>query len=252
MKLDRPQLSAKWWSSVRPEGLDDKKILEKALSKTEKALAKQARKPDDERSAENALVSLKTLSKVLAKALRQTNRSGHRDATQGLDGLQQLIDDERDRLESQRQRIAEDDDDDNEGKLFEPSYAHKQAKKMKAGSELSFAFGLDTSVPEACDLLLHRKKTPERLYKILKKTKRFPNRLMCYGKAVKDPDDKQTLLFKLSASSRVPPQRIIRAARQFFQSDRKLRFRKLRIAGLPSESPSRASADAPPAEPPIS
>ena len=231
MKLNKPEISAKWWSTVKPDNVDGKKILEKELTKAEKSLNEQTKKSDDNKVAENCVSALKGLS--IAKITKECDKKKDKDVITALKDLQKLVDKEVDRLSKVIKDIAAgenaDDDDEDENKLFDKDYVHKLIKLVKNGKELNFAFGLDVNDPEACDLLLHRKKGADMLWKILKKTKKFPNRLMCFGMTSPDPEDGTTLLFKLDSTSNTPPKRIYRSAKKLFQKDKKLRFKKLKV-----------------------
>jgi hypothetical protein len=96
------------------------------------------------------------------------------------------------------------------------------------GKELNFGFGLDTKNPEASKLVITRKGKPERLFKALKKTGEFTNRLITYGTALPDPQDGKTLVFKLAESAGEPPQ-ILKLGRRFLRADKALKFRKLKL-----------------------
>ena len=96
------------------------------------------------------------------------------------------------------------------------------------GKELNFGFGLDTKNPEGSTLVLTRKGKPERLFKALKKTGDFSNRLITYGKAVPDPQDGKVLVFKLAESAGEPPQ-VLKLGRRFLRGDKGLKFRKLKL-----------------------
>jgi hypothetical protein len=96
------------------------------------------------------------------------------------------------------------------------------------GKELNFGFGLDTKNPAGSKLLLARKGKPEKLFKALKQTGEFSNRLICFGTAVPDAQDGKTLVFKLAENAGEPPQ-IQKLGRQFLRSDKSLKFRKLKL-----------------------
>ena len=121
--------------------------------------------------------------------------------------------------------------------IFDKDYLHKLIKLIRSsGTELSFAFGLDLKSPEACDLLLHRKKSGEMLFRILKKTKKFANRSLTFGTARIDADDPQTLVFQLGMGANKPPKKITQTARKLFQIDKKMRFKKLKVVTLDGET----------------
>lgn len=240
MKPNKPELSAKWWSAVCPDGVDGKKVLEKALAKAEKALADQAKKSDDQRAVESAISTVKSLPAAVAKAMKECDKKKDKDVLVGLKQLQKDAEAEVARLTDVKKNLAsggDGDDEEDEGKLFDKDYLHKLIKLIKSGGkELNFAFGMDPNSPEACDFLLHRKKSSEMLFKIIKKTKKFPNRLLTYGTAKMDATDKQTLVFFLAPSANVPPKKIVRTGRKLFQMDKKLRFKKLKIVAANGET----------------
>ena len=234
MKATQPELVAKWWSTVCPSGVDEKKNLEKALSKVEKAISDQEKKSDDPKAIDNCLTALKALPSVISKTTKECDKKTHKDELKGLQELKKLVDSEATRLKQLKKDLSSNegggDDEDSDDKILEKDYLHKLIKLIKSGNkELNFAFGLDMNAPEACDLLLHRKKGPEMLFKILKKTKKFPNRLLTYGTAKMDPGDKQTLMFQLAPNANIPPNKIVRIGRKMFQQDKKLRFKKLKV-----------------------
>ncbi len=235
---DKPELSAKWWSSEKPDDLPGND-LDKVLPRVEKALAAQKRKSDDVRAIDECLSALQTVPGAASKAIRSCDRKTHKDVITVLKKFDSLVKTEVSRLEDLKAKLAEAesgdaaDDEVSDDKLFDKDYLYKMMKLMKsAGKELRFGFGLNTNAPENSVLLLKRKGKPELLFKVLKKTKQFSNRLLTYGYAKADPDDGQTLIFRLEASANEPP-RILKLGRKFLRSDKKLRFRQVKIV-LPS------------------
>lgn len=250
MKASQPQLSAKWWSAVRPSGVDEKKNLEKALSKAEKALGDQQKKSDDPKAIDGCLTALKALPTAISKTVKECDKKTHKDELKGLQDLKKLVDSEATRLKKLQKELQSDEgaagEEESDDKIFEKDYLHKLIKLIKSGNkELNFAFGLDMNAPEACDLLLHRKKGPEMLFKILKKTKKFPNRLLTYGTAKMDPEDKQTLTFQLAPNANIPPNKIVRIGRKMFQQDKKLRFKKLKVVAANGQTLEDAGPEEP-------
>ena len=235
---DKPQFSKKWWVSERPkeiEGTD----LEKALQKAEKALA-DAKKNNSVQVIDTCLVAVKAVGGAATKTIKECDKKKHKDVITVLKKYDPLVKTETNRLGAAKSKVAkatvtagDDDEDVSDDQLFEKDYLYKMMKLMKsAGKELRFGFGLNTNAPEASKLLLKRKGKPELLFKTLKKTKEFSNRLLTYGYAKADPDDGQTLVFRLDAGANEPP-RIIKLGRKFLRADKKLRFRKLKLV-LPS------------------
>jgi hypothetical protein len=76
--------------------------------------------------------------------------------------------------------------------------------------------------------VLARKGSPEKLFKLLKRTGDYSSRTLTYGFAAPDPEQKKTLVFRLEESAGEPPQ-IIKLARRFLRNDKSLYFRKLKI-----------------------
>jgi hypothetical protein len=136
------------------------------------------------------------------------------------------------RLEGVQSQLANTEDEDEEAddnRLFDTDYICKMMQLMRiTGKELNFCFGLDTKSPEASQLLLCRRSKPDRLRKMLKGTGDFSNRLLTYGQALADPEDAQTLLFRLEENAGEPPQ-ILKLGRKFLRSNKNLRFRKLKL-----------------------
>ncbi|HJQ79295.1 MAG TPA: hypothetical protein VJ828_05035, partial [Lacipirellulaceae bacterium] len=181
----------------------------------------------------------KSLGTTADKTIKkECDKKKHKDVIAVLEKYAGLIKSESSRLEDLKLKTAksaaaeangEEEDEEDEGKLFEPDYLHKMLKLLRStGKELNFGFGLNTKDPAASKLLLTRKGQPERLMKALKKTGDFSNRLIAYGTAIPDPQDGKTLVFKLSESAGEPPQ-IQKLGRQFLRSDKNLKFRKLRL-----------------------
>jgi hypothetical protein len=144
-----------------------------------------------------------------------------------------LIEGENERLERLLGEVGEgedgEDEEESDDKIFQKDYLYKMIKLLKStGKELNFGFGLDTKNPEGSTLLLTRKGKPERLFKVLKQTGDFTNRLITYGKAVPDPENGKVLVFKLAESAGEPPQ-VLKLGRRFLRGDKGLKFRKLKL-----------------------
>jgi hypothetical protein len=231
----KPQFSKKWWDSERPPELKSTE-LDKALPKAESALAEQRKKKDDPRAVENCLAALKAVPIAAAKTMKQCDKKKHKDLISVLEKYEDLVADESARLEQIKETLEEEDEDNEgdedeveEGKLFEKDYLYKMLKMLKSGGKpLKFAFGLNTSAPESSKLLLKRKGKPEALFKALKKTGEFNNRLLTYGVAEPDPSDGKTLVFRLEKGANEPP-RILKLGREFLRSDKGLKFRNLSV-----------------------
>jgi hypothetical protein len=233
---DKPEISKKWWTSEKPADVEGKELV-KALDAAEKAL-EAANKKGDEPTIDSCLAALKSLGSAADKTIKkECDKKKHKDVIAVLEKYAGLIKAESSRLEDIKKKTAksaaeangEEDEEEDEGKLFEPDYLHKMLKLLRStGKELNFGFGLNTKDPAASKLLLTRKGQPERLMKALKKTGDFSNRLIAYGTAIPDPQDGKTLVFKLSESAGEPPQ-IQKLGRQFLRSDKNLKFRKLRL-----------------------
>jgi len=231
---DKPQISKKWWTSEKPgdiKGVD----LEKALVSAEKALAEEKKKKGDEPAIEAAQTALEELESAVDKTIKkECDKKKHKDVITVLDKFFALIKDENSRLEKLLEEAGEDDDEEgdeeeSDGKIFEKDYLYKMLKLLKStGKELNFGFGLNTQNPEASTLLLTRKGKPERLFKALKRTGDFTNRLLTYGKAVPDAENPKVLVFKLAESAGEPPQ-VLKLGRRFLRSDKALKFRKLKL-----------------------
>jgi hypothetical protein len=231
---DRPQISKKWWTSEKPADIKGAE-LEKALQCAEKALAEEKRKSDG-RSVEAAAASLRDVELAVAKTIKKDcNNKTHKDVIAVLGKFHDLIKAEMKRLDEAKARQpsasadGEDEEEEDENKLFDTEYLHKMIKLMKSGgTELRFAFGLNPQTPESSRLVLARKGKPERLFKALKKTGQYSNRLLAYGYALPDPQNSKTLVFRLEESADAPPQ-IVKLGRRFLRNDNKLAFRKIQV-----------------------
>jgi hypothetical protein len=250
---DRPQFSRKWWTTEKPadiKGAD----LEKALAAAERALAEE-KKRSEQASIDACLVALKDVESAVEKTIkRECDRKKHKDAIAVLDKYASLVEADTRRLEkllekatsrlaeaptrrlekllekaTSRDNVQDAEDEESDDKIFQPDHLYKMMKILRStGKELNFGFGLDAKNPSASKLLLTRKGNPERLFKALKSTGDFSNRLLTYGKAMPDVQDGKTLVFKLAESAGEPPQ-IQKLGRQFLRADRNLKFRKLKL-----------------------
>jgi hypothetical protein len=229
----KPELSKKWWMSEKPadiKGAD----LEKALASTEKALAEEKKKKGDAPTILAAMTALEELQDAVDKTIKkECDKKKHKDLITVLEKYFPLIEDENGRLKKLLEEAGEDEDGEDEeesdDKIFQKDYLYKMIKLLKStGKELNFGFGLDTKNPEGSTLLLTRKGKPERLFKALKKSGDFTNRLITYGKAVPDPENGKVLVFKLAESAGEPPQ-VLKLGRRFLRGDKGLKFRKLKL-----------------------
>jgi hypothetical protein len=231
---DKPQISKKWWTSEKPGDIKGAE-LEKALVSAEKALDEEKKKKGDGPALEAGLAACKELESAVDKTIKkECDKKTHKDVIKVLEKYFPLIKDETSRLkklleESAKEGGEEQDDEESDGKIFEKDYLYKMLKLLKStGKELNFGFGLDTKNPEGSTLLLTRKGKPERLFKALKQTGDFTNRLITYGKAMPDPENGKVLVFTLAESAGEPPQ-VLKLGRRFLRSDKGLKFRKLRL-----------------------
>jgi hypothetical protein len=183
------------------------------------------------------MAALRDLGGAVDRTLKkELDKKKHKDCITVLEKYDGLIKAELKRLEDSKLKLgkaadqAEDgEEEEDENKLFDPEYRGKMIKLLKSGGkELRFGFGLNTQTPEASKLVLARKGNPERLFKILKRTGEFSNRLLTYGYAAPDPEQKKTLVFRLEESAGEPPQ-VIKLGRRFLRNDKNLYFRKLKL-----------------------
>jgi hypothetical protein len=232
---DKPQFSAKWWDGERPDGVKTPD-LDKALAKAEKALAEQRKKKDDAGAVDACVAAVEAVGPAVDKSIKLFDRNAHKDVISVLRKFEGVIDEETSRLERLKEDLDESGEDEedgedgeDEGKLFEKDYLYKMIKMLKSGGkQYNFGFGLNPNAPESSRLILKRKGKPEALFKALKKTGEFNNRLLTYGVAQADPADGKTLIFRLEKGANEPP-RIIKLGREFLRSDKGLKFKKLSV-----------------------
>jgi hypothetical protein len=231
---DKPQFSLKWWDGERPDGVKTPD-LDKALAKAEKALAEQRKKKDDADAIDGCITAIEAVGPAVDKTIKLFDRNAHKDAISVLRKFEGVIDEETSRLERLKEDVEENDagedneDEEDEGKLFEKDYLYKMIKMLKSGGkQFNFGFGLNPNAPESSRLILKRKGKPEALFKALKKTGEFNNRLLTYGVAQADPADGKTLIFRLEKGANEPP-RILKLGREFLRSDKGLKFKKLSV-----------------------
>jgi hypothetical protein len=228
----KPEFSKKWWTSEKPADIKGT-VLEKALAGVEKALAEEKKKRDAA-ALEAAAVACGELEEAVDWTIKkECDKKKHKDVITVLERYFPLIKDEKGRLQKLLEEAGKGDDvedeEETDDKIFQPEYLYKMLKLLKStGKELNFGFGLDTKNPEASKLVLTRKGKPERLFKALKQTGDFSNRLITYGKAVPDAQDGKVLVFKLAESAGEPPQ-VLKLGRRFLRADKGLKFRKLRL-----------------------
>jgi hypothetical protein len=231
---DKPQFSKKWWTTEKPadiKGAD----LEKALQALEKALADE-KKQSDEPSIKACCAALEDLESAVDKTIsKECDKKKHKDLLSVLDKFEGLIKDEMERLDEALSKLSEgpskdgdDEDEEDEGKLFEKDFLYKMIKILRSsGKPLNFGFGLNTSSPESSQLLLKRKGKPEMLFKALKKTGNYSNRTLVCGTALADPDDAKVLVLRVEEGDE-PPQ-ILKLGRKFLRGDKTLKFRKMKV-----------------------
>ena len=228
---DRPKLSADWWEDKCPPDLD-RKPLARALEGYEKVSRRLERKRDDIELIQEALDLLKSLEGAVKKTIKECDRKKHKHVIRVLRRFDGLLEDEEERLIEQEKELTatahKNGEADDDG-LLDRDVLYTRIRMIKSGKKrLNFAFGLNANDPEDSDLLLHPKLSEYRLYKILKKSDRYPKRMMTYGVAENDLEDSATLVFRLAPSADEPP-RIIKQGRLFLRSDKKLKFNKLRL-----------------------
>jgi hypothetical protein len=228
---DKPQISKKWWASEKPSGVKGSD-LEKALQAAEKALEDEKRK-SDERAIAACIAALQDVWSAAEKTIKkELDKKSHKDHIAVLEKFEGLVKSETQRLEAAKAQGSSEngeDEEESDDKLFDKEYLYKMVKIMKSGGkELRFGFGVNPQTPESSRFVLARKGKPERLFKALKKTGDFSNRLMTYGYAAPDPQDGKTLVLRLEESAGEPPQ-VVKAGRRFLRNDNKLYFRKLKI-----------------------
>jgi hypothetical protein len=229
----KPELTKRWWTNEKPadiKGVD----LEKALANAEKALAEEKKKKGDAEAIEAAVAACGELEAAVDKTIKkECDKKKHKDVITVLEKYFPLLKDENARLKKLLEEAAGDeegeDEEESDDKIFQKDYLYKMIKLLKStGKELNFGFGLDTKNPEGSTLVFTRKGKPERLFKALKQTGDFSNRLITYGKAVPDPQDGKVLVFKLAESAGEPPQ-VLKLGRRFLRGDKALKFRKLKL-----------------------
>jgi peptidoglycan hydrolase-like protein with peptidoglycan-binding domain len=233
----KPEISKKWWTSEKPDDIKGAD-LEKTLAAAEKAIAEEKKK-SEARSIDACLAALADVESSVDKTIKkECDKKKHKEFISVLEKFFPIIKSETSRLDQIKKQAAkaaaaeangEDEEEEDEGKLFEPEYLHKMLKLLKStGKELNFGFGLNSQDPAGSKLLLSRKGKPEKLFKALKQTGDFSNRLICFGTAMPDAQDGKILVFKLAENAGEPPQ-IQKLGRQFLRSDKGLKFRKLKL-----------------------
>jgi chemotaxis protein histidine kinase CheA len=230
---DRPQFSQRWWLAEKPADVEGDELAN-ALAEVEDALANERRHHEAE-SIDACLHALQTVATAVDRTIKQCDKKKHKNEIAVLKKFDDLVRTEKKRLQEAKKALdeagdeQEDGDAEDESKLFDKDYLYKMLKLMRSsGKELRFGFGLNTNAPEASKLLLKRKGKPELLFKALKKTGEFSNRLLTYGYASADPSDGKTLVFRLEQGAGEPPQ-IIKLGRRYLRADKQLRFRKLKV-----------------------
>jgi len=233
---DKPQLVKKWWTSEKPadvKGAD----LEKALAAVETALGKESAK--DAGSLDTCQAALRDVEGAVDKTIKkELDKKKHKDDISVLEKFYGLIKLEMKRLDEAKANLAaraendgagdDGEEEEDEGKLFEPDYLYKMIKLVKSGKELNFGFGLNKETPESSRLLLARKGKPDKLFRALKQCGEFSTRLLMCGRACPDPANGKVLVFRVEEGENEPPQ-ILKAGRRFLRANKNLRFRKLKL-----------------------
>jgi hypothetical protein len=229
---DKPAFSHQWWETKRPPELTDTE-LDTVLPRVEKALAEQRKNGDEADEIEACLGALRAVPSAASKTIKLCDKKKHKNEIAVLKKYDALVSTEVKRLEKIQKKLAEkgkeEEDEEDEDKIFQKDHLYKMVKILKStGKDLNFGFALDSKNPGASKLLLTRKGKPERLLKALKRTGEFSDRQITYGTAAPDAKDGKTLVFKLAQSAGEPPQ-VLKLGRQFLQSDKGLKFRKLKL-----------------------
>jgi len=230
---DKPEISKKWWAKEKPaeiKGTD----LEKALATCEAALAEAKKKATGDTIAA-ALKALENLSEAVEDTTKECEKKKLKDVATVLGKFDRLIDERTKELEKaqeacdkgkEKEKGKEGDEDDEDAKtVFKPEYLARMIKMLRGGEILQFALGLDKHAPAQSKLVLCNKRKPERLFKMLKQTGEFANRLLTFGTA---SGDGKILDLKLSEDAKEPSQ-IVKTAKEFFKGHRDLKYRKIRV-----------------------
>ena len=199
------------------------------MADCEKALG-DCKKGDDAEAIEAALTSLSDLGDAVDKTIKkECDKKKHKDLITVLEKYEDLIADQTKELEKTQEDLAnaskgEEEEDDEKG-VLKPEYLERMIKLLRGGQTVQFCFGLNKQAPEESRLVLCNKRKPERLYKTLKQTGDFSNRLLTYGTAI---GDGKMLQFNLSDDAKEPSQ-IAKLAKVYLKSHRELKFKKLRV-----------------------
>jgi hypothetical protein len=226
----KPEISKKWWSKEKPADIKGKE-LEGALGDCEKALAEASKKPDGD-TLEKAIDALEAVSDAIEKTVdKECDKKKHKDLIATLEKLGDLVEDKQEELEKAQEACEKEgedkeEDEEEDGKtVFKPEYLARMIKMLRGGELLQFALGLNKQSPADSKLVLCNKRKPERLYKMLKQTGDFSNRLLTFGTA---NGDGKILQLNLSDDAKEPSQ-IVKTAKGFFKGHRDLKYRKIRV-----------------------
>lgn len=231
----KPEISKKWWSKEKPADIKGKE-LDGALGDCEKALAEAGKKQDGD-TLQAALDALEAVSDAIDKTIsKECDKKRHKDLIATLEKLGDIVEAKQKELEKiqessekdkekEKGKDGEDDEDEDAKTVFKPEYLARMIKMLRGGEMLQFALGLDKHNPPASKLVLCNKRKPERLYKMLKRTGEFANRLLTFGTA---NGDGKILQLNLSDDAKEPSQ-IVKTAKEFFKGHRDLKYRKIRV-----------------------
>ena len=227
----KPEISKKWWSKEKPADIKGKE-LDGALGDCEKALAEAGKKQDGD-TLQAALDALEAVSDAIDKTIsKECDKKKHKDLIATLEKLGGIVEAKQKELEKAQEacdkekgKDGEDDEDEDAKTVFKPEYLARMIKMLRGGEMLQFALGLDKHNPPASKLVLCNKRKPERLYKMLKRTGEFANRLLTFGTA---SGDGKILQLNLSEDAKEPSQ-IVKTAKEFFKGHRDLKYRKIRV-----------------------
>jgi hypothetical protein len=224
---DKPEFSAKWWMSKKPEDVEGAD-LEGALEEMVSALSANKRSGDKE-SIEACLEALDELSAAVDKTIsKECDRKQHKDVVTVLKKYDGLIQTEAKRLQDDLEELeqgeeAEDDEEDpSDDKLFERKYLEKCIKRLRK-KPMQFGFGLG-SQPENCVLVLKKKGRPQQLLQIIRREKSL--RKVTFGIARADDNDPKTMVFELEGKQ-LP--NLKKKGREFLRAQKLRPFRDLRL-----------------------
>src|SRR3954451_18782405 len=214
----KPEISKKWWTAEKPNDIKGQD-LEKALASAEKALAEVKKKRDAE-SIDACLAALEAVGTAATKTIKkECDKKKHKDIISALEGFDDLIEEQSEKMEelkvSSNESDKDEEDGDDEKGVLKPEYLARMIKLLRGGEELQFCFGLNKTAPTDSRLVFCNKRKPEPRHKILKGTGDFSNRLITFGHAARDG---KTLQFVLAEEAKEPSQ-IVKLAKQYLKGN---------------------------------